>query len=217
MGYVRNLSAEGILSLKPGLVIGEDDMGPEEVLTQLQATSVETRSLGESHTTEGGLEKVRCVAQILGVGEKAEALIADELKAATDQLQVIAERAERKQSVALLLMLAEGSPIIAGTETSGNGVLAMAGATNAFVDVNGWRPVSMEAMLKADPDHIIITDRGFGAAGGLEGLKQNVALKHTPAVKAGRVHVIDGMALLGFGPRTLATAVKISELVSSPE
>ena len=29
IGYVRNLSAEGILSLSPTVIIGEDDMGPK--------------------------------------------------------------------------------------------------------------------------------------------------------------------------------------------
>ena len=32
IGYVRALSAEGVLSLNPTLIIGENDMGPENVL-----------------------------------------------------------------------------------------------------------------------------------------------------------------------------------------
>ena len=43
VGYVRGLSAEGILSLKPTLVLGEQDMGPEEVVKQLQKTSIDIR------------------------------------------------------------------------------------------------------------------------------------------------------------------------------
>ena len=67
VGYVRNLSSEGLLSLKPTLVLGENDMGPEEVLTQLRATSVETRKVNEKHTSQGIVEKIRCVSSILGV------------------------------------------------------------------------------------------------------------------------------------------------------
>ncbi|MBO6655816.1 MAG: ABC transporter substrate-binding protein [Pseudomonadales bacterium] len=218
VGYVRSLSAEGILSLKPSLVLGEDDMGPEEIVTQLAATSVDIRKLSEAHTTQGVLTKIRCIGSILGVESKAEARISEQLESDLNELQVIAatQRSD-KPRVALLLMFAEGSPIIAGHDTSGDGVLAMAGAANAFAAVEGWKPVSLEAMVKANPDHLIITARGFGAAGGLDGLKENPALRLTKAVTENHIHVIDGMALLGFGPRTLSTAVSISESLSVPE
>ena len=212
VGYVRSLSAEGILSLKPSLVLGEADMGPDEVVTQLAATSVDIRKLTEAHTAEGVLQKIRCIASILGVESKAEAKITEHLDADLAQLQIIAtEEGNERPQVALLLMFAEGSPIIAGHDTSGDGVLAMAGATNVFSDVEGWKPVSLEAMVKANPDYLIITERGFGAAGGRDGLKKNRALRLTKAVTEDQIHVIDGMALLGFGPRTLSTAVSISE------
>lgn len=211
VGYVRDLSAEGILSLKPSLVLGEQDMGPIEVLDQLRATSVEVRRLDESSTARGVVRKVMCIAAILGVEEKAERLIAEKLSADIATLDGIAESNHRKPPVALLLMFSEGSPIIAGKQTSGDGVLTMAGAANVFDMVDGWKPVSLEAMVSANPQHIVITDRGFGAAGGLEGLKKNPALRLTDAVRRNQVHVIDGMALLGFGPRTLTTAIELAE------
>ena len=37
------LSAEGVLSLGPSLVLGEDDMGPPEVMDQLETTGIEIR------------------------------------------------------------------------------------------------------------------------------------------------------------------------------
>lgn len=217
VGYVRNLSAEGLLSLKPSLVLGESDMGPDEVLAQLRATSVDVRKLSEAHTTEGVLDKIMCIAGILDVREKAETRIESKLGAALSELRTIESNpGSSKASVALLLMFAEGSPIIAGQNTSGDGVLRMAGAANAFPEVDGWKPVSLEAMAKANPDYLIITTRGFGMAGGLDGLKNNPALRFTKAVSNDQIHVIDGMSLLGFGPRTLTTAVDISELVSEP-
>jgi len=215
VGYVRSLSAEGILSLKPDLVLGESDMGPDETVTQLRATSVDVRKFPEAHDMEGVLQKVRCVARIFGVEDRAETMIEQRLAGYIGRLNEIAGNpASTEQSVALLLTFTEDSPIVAGRETSGDSVLRMAGVTNTFKNLTGWKPVSLEAMAKADPALIIISARGFGAAGGKAGLQQHPALRFTRAVKNDQVHVIDGMALLGFGPRTLEAAVNVSDIVS---
>ena len=48
VGYVRNLSAEGILALKPSLILGEHDMGPAEVLNQISSVEVEVKRIEEA-------------------------------------------------------------------------------------------------------------------------------------------------------------------------
>ena len=67
IGYVRNLSAEGTLSLNPTLVLGEDDMGPEEILEQLAATNIEVIRVPEKHTAAGIIDKVICVGTVVGL------------------------------------------------------------------------------------------------------------------------------------------------------
>ena len=58
VGYVRALSAEGVLSLGPSLVLGEDDMGPLEVVSQLKLTGIEIRRVPEEHSAVGIVEKI---------------------------------------------------------------------------------------------------------------------------------------------------------------
>ena len=41
IGYVRALSTEGLLSLSPSLILGEDDMGPPLVLDQLSLVGID--------------------------------------------------------------------------------------------------------------------------------------------------------------------------------
>ena len=62
---------------------------------------------------------------------------------------------------------------------------------------------------QANPDHIVITQRGFDMAGGMDGLAQVIEIASTNAFKEGRVHVVDGMSLLGYGPRTLGVALNL--------
>jgi iron complex transport system substrate-binding protein len=87
----------------------------------------------------------------------------------------------------------------------------MIGATNVFSDIDGWKPATRESLLAKNPDYIVITERGLKAQGGMAGLEKNPVLRLTSAVKEKNVYALDGMALLGFGPRTLETAISLSE------
>ena len=219
VGYVRSLSVEGLLSLEPTLVLGEHDMGPPEVLAQLERTGVEVVRVPEEPTATGIIDKIRCVAAALNLAERAKQLIETELAPRIEALEVLRMTATRKPSVALLLQISAGAPIGAGLGTSGDGLLQMVQASNALSGFSGWKPVAPEAMARADPDYILMTDRGLAGAGGMDALLANPALAVTSAVRdegAGRLVVMEGMAMLGFGPRTLAAALELADRLHGP-
>ena len=211
IGYVRNLSAEGILSLKPTLILGEHDMGPPEVLNQLEKVSVEVKRIEERQSAMGIVEKFECIAKILNVPTSESEYLKENLLAFATNLEEIRSVGTKRPRVALILSFIDGSPILAGNATSGDGVLKMIGATNVFSDIDGWKPATRESLLAKNPDYIVITERGLKAQGGMAGLEKNPALRLTSAVKEKNVYALDGMALLGFGPRTLETAISLSE------
>ena len=216
VGYVRALSAEGLLSLEPTLVLGEDDMGPPEVLEMVSAAGVPVVQIGETHTASGIVDKVRCVASVLGVSAEStsriEALVATETTLARSSPD---DAASAPPKAALLLQFRDGAPIGAGGGTSGDGLLRMAGAANALGAFDGWKPVSMEAMSLAQPDYIIITERGVNAAGGAAEVLAHPAVQLVarawPGDPAERLIVRDGMTMLGFGPRTLGAALELRQ------
>ena len=211
IGYVRNLSAEGILSLKPTLILGEHDMGPPEVLNQLEKVSVEVKRIEERQAAMGIVEKFECIAKILNVPTSESEYLKENLLAFATNLEEIRSVGTKRPRVALILSFIDGSPILAGNATSGDGVLKMIGATNVFSDIDGWKPATRESLLAKNPDYIVITERGLKAQGGMAGLEKNPGLRLTSAVKEKNVYALDGMALLGFGPRTLETAISLSE------
>ncbi|MEM6817528.1 MAG: ABC transporter substrate-binding protein [Pseudomonadota bacterium] len=215
IGYVRALSAEGVLSQEPTLLLGEDDTGPPEILDQLRAAGLPIAILGEQHDSQGIIDKVRCVGDLIGMPEAAEAYIAERLKPAADTL--LAVQSSDKPSGAILLGIRDGTLIAAGTETSGDGLLEMMSASNALEQMSGWKPVSREAMIVADPSFLVIPQRGLDAAGGVEGLLEHPTLKFTSAAKNGRVFAMDGMAMLGFGPRTLNAAAQLADDIRAEE
>ncbi len=213
IGYVRGLSTEGLLSLEPTLVLGESDMGPAEVLAQLAETGIETIRVGEAHTPTGVIEKLRCVANVLAVSE--ETLASAESKLAPDLKKLNAiTKSEYAASAVVILVFQQGSAIAAGAGTSGNGLLEMAGLRNALADMDGWKPLSTESLIRANPDYLVETDRAVGSAGGLDEILSNPGIRLTKAGKNKQLIQMDGMAMLGFGPRTLNAAVSLAELTA---
>ncbi len=215
VGYVRALSAEGLLSLEPTLVLGEDDMGPPETVAMVARAGVALARVKEVHTAQGVIDKVRCVGSILGLDARATALIDTELRPVAQSLARLRKEVVRKPRVAFLLQFRDGAPIGAGRGTSAHGLLDMAVADNVLADFEGWKPVSMEAMSQAAPDFVVITERGANGAGGAEKVLSHPALAlvlgSDGREAADRLIVMDGMALLGFGPRTVHSAVVLAE------
>ena len=209
VGYVRNLSTEGLLSLDPTLILGEDDMGPPAVLAQIGQAGIEAIKIPETHTAAGIVEKIRCIATILGVEAHAETVVETQLAASLDALSTLSERTVKRPRVAVVLGLRDGVPLGAGRDTSGHGLIEMAGAENVFATFDGWKPVSMEAMVQSNPDFIVAPKRGVDDAGGAAALLDHPALKLTAAAREGNLITMDGMSMLGFGPRTLATALEL--------
>ena len=211
IGYVRALSAEGILSLDPTIIIGEDDMGPPAVLEQINRTGVEVAIISEKHNIAGIKSKIECVAKILNKKVEARELFDARLNPAIEKLNIASERVSEKQTKAIFILgLQSGSPLIGGMGTSANGLIEMVGAKNVLSSFEGWKPVSTESILMAEPDLILISNRGLSAFGDVESLRQHPALALTPAAKNNNIIAMDGMAMLGFGPRTIFSALNIA-------
>ena len=216
IGYVRTLSTEGVLSLDPNLILGEEDMGPPLVIDQIKSTGVDLRVIEEDYTLESITGKILCVGEILGVKEKATKLINSELQKNIDNLIDTKLAGVNKNKKVMIILGMDGtSPMVAGLQTSGNGFIGMIGASNIMSSFEGWKPVSAESILVQNPDLIIITNRGLNNFGTIEKLAQHPSLAFTNAAQNLNILAIDGMSLLGFGPRTIEVANTVAEKLKS--
>jgi iron complex transport system substrate-binding protein len=183
LGYVRNISAEGLLSMQPTFVLGEHDMGPPQVLEQLERLDVDVLLVPEEFSVDGIRAKIRCVAAAVGRDAEGAMLAAQLLTGVADNAAQQIERAVVDTTAPagiVLLGLREGAPVAAGADTSGEGLLRMAGVRN-LMTFEGWKPVSVEAMAAARPEFIVIPERGVQMAGGVDALLEHPALRLTPA------------------------------------
>jgi len=197
-------------------VIGEDDMAPADVIAQIKNSGVDIISVEEKHNSNGILAKIRCVANVVGSQTKANTLIEQQLLPVIQRLEHQAKSVrQQQQSVLFILSMNAGSPIVAGKNVSANGLINMLGAHNSMLSFDGWKPANVEAIIAAAPDVILISNRGLEGIDDLSELRSHPTLRLTPAAQTGKIFAMDGMALLGFGPRTLSTALTLAEKINS--
>ena len=207
IGYIRNLSVEGILSLEPTLILAEADIGPKHVVKQLRDIDLDLRVIDTEYSLSGITAKINCVAQILNVVPVETEFLVNEIEKQSDALKAsTSKNAENKSSAVFVLMMRGTEPIVAAKNTSGSKFLQMAGFENAFGEASGWTSVGKETLVSMDPDIIVLTTRAFRNFQNHEHFLSELGVFAHHDHRNTIVHVDDGMAMLGFGPRTIEAA-----------
>lgn len=205
VGYVRQLSAEGLLSLKPDAVIGTSDAGPPVVLDQIRQAGVRVALVKAQHNWAEVQDKVKVVGRETGRVADADKLLA-QLEAQWRGVQAQVAKAQRKPRV-LFVLAHSGSPQVAGKGVAASALIEYAGCVNAIDQFDGYKPLTAEAMASAAPEVIISTTQGIEALGGEAAFWKRPELALTPAFARKALVTLEASHLLGFGPR-LPSAVQ---------
>ncbi|MFZ6718832.1 heme/hemin ABC transporter substrate-binding protein [Undibacterium sp. Ji49W] len=208
VGYARALSAEGVLALAPTQVIASEDAGPPAVLRQLTAAGVPVAIVAANHQFEGVLERIKRIGELTGHETQATAMMRklqqDWARARTPIEQRETQGKAKPVKVVFILAHAPNQVMVAGKETAAHAMLEYAGVSNAIATstgFKGYKPLTPEAMIAAQPDIILVTEQGVKAAGGSDAILKFPGVEQTPAGRNRRVIAMEAMLLLGFGPR----------------
>ena len=199
VGYVRRLSAEGLLSLDPDLILAEEGAGPPETLALLNETEIELVTIPMGFDRDAVLRKIMAVATALDVPEKGEKLaqqVGSAIDAATGQGGL------KDKRVLFVLSLQGGRVLAGGGNTAAQGIIELAGASNAIEGFEGYKPMGDEAIITAAPDVVLMMNGGPGTGMSEDDVFDHPALAATPAGQNRDLIRMDGMLLLGFSVRT---------------
>jgi len=196
VGYLRALPFEGVLAMKPDLLIVSEHAAPQENLDRLARAGVRVEKLPSAWTPEAALARIISVGELLGQRNRAEALV-KELESDIARVQQVA--AERNSRPRVLFILAAGnhSVMLAGENTAATALLGLIGADNAVTDIQGYKPANREAILASRPDAIVIAE----STPGQFDIGAWPEIERLQAWQSGHHLVADSMFLLGFGPR----------------
>ncbi|APW42576.1 heme/hemin ABC transporter substrate-binding protein [Rhodoferax saidenbachensis] len=208
VGYMRQLSAEGLLSLKPDVLLATSDAGPPAVLDQVRSAGVKVEMMESDHTWGEVQRLVTVVGNAAAQQARAKALLADlNAQWAATQKLVAAARGPKRR--VLFILAHSGTPQVSGSKTGADALIRFAGGVNAIDGFAGYRPMTAEAMAVAAPDLILTTTQGITAAGGIDKFWARPELELTPAYRNRVLVHMDALELLGFGPRLPATVATL--------
>lgn len=199
VGYIRALSPENILALDPTLIVAEGDAGPPEAVEVLKAAGIPFVLVPEANDPNGVVAKIAAVADALDLPGDA---LAAEVQAGLDAASARAAEVPTPKRVLFILSLQGGRVMAGGEGTEAEGIIRLAGGINAATGFQGYKPMTDEAVLAAGPEVILMMEREGDLSISDADVLAQPALSQTPAAQAGAIVRMDGMLLLGFGPRT---------------
>ncbi|MCX4704723.1 ABC transporter substrate-binding protein [Streptomyces sp. NBC_01352] len=200
----HDVSAESVLSLRPTVVLADTDTGPREAIDQIRDAGVPVVVLDPATELADVATRTTRIAEALGVPEAGKALnarIAEELAAAK-----AAVPQGSRPKVAFLYMRGSAAVYLMGGKGSGaDSLIDAAGAVDAGVEAGldkPFTPLTSEALVSAQPDVILMMDKGLASVGGVDGLVDIPGIRETPAGADRRIVTAEDGVLLSFGPRT---------------
>ncbi|SEL20931.1 iron complex transport system substrate-binding protein [Bosea lupini] len=201
VGYVRALSAEGVLSLKPSQVIAAEGAGPPDALALLKESGTPITMIPEALSPEAVVGKIAAIGKAAGVAEPAQQLAAA-VKGRFQELDKLRSGLPGQKRVLFVLSLQNGRTLVGGRATTADAIIALAGGVNAASAVEGFKPMTDEAIITAAPDVVLMMRHSSAHNAGPDELFAMPAFSETPAAKQKALIRMDGLYLLGFGPRT---------------
>lgn len=209
VGYVRRLSAEGVLSLEPDLILISGAAGPEAALEQIVASGVDIVQMETEYTINAIFKKIDRVGAAVGKDKEADDLAAS-VRSDWIAASTTLKNLNLSPRVLFFATFADSSPRAAGRDTAAHGVIEILGGTNVFESQTGYKALSLEAAVAADPDIILVMNQNVDRAGSLEALVAHPAISLTSAVQSGQVYVVDAVQIMQFGPRTPEAIAKLA-------
>lgn len=205
--------AEKIIALNPDLVIIDSSVGPTQAISSLESAGIKVARIEEVWTVGGISEKVREVANLLGVtstGEKLAALIDSTILTASKKI-------DGSPRVLFLYLRGGNSIYLVGGKGSGaDSMLASIGAIDVGA-TTGSKPftaLTAESLIAMKPEVILVMTKGLASVGGVAGLIELPGVAQTPAGKSSRIISVDDSLLLSFGARTPSLLTKLADALN---
>ncbi|MCQ4139817.1 hemin ABC transporter substrate-binding protein [Chryseobacterium sp. EO14] len=206
LGHVRSMTIEPIMAVSPTLILASDkDINPE-LMGKIKSSGIKTEIFKQEFTVDGTKKLIAEVAKAVGNTDYQK--LNDKIDADLKQIQPIAKKTK------VLFIYARGNMLmVSGKNTPMASLIEIAGGQNAVNDFEDFKPLTPEAVVKANPDVLFFFTSGLQGAGGNEGALKMPGVSQTNAGKNKKIIAMDGGLVSGFGPRLGQAAVELNQLL----
>ncbi len=197
LGHKSQIKLESILSLNPTQIILEKGFLSDEMLKTLNNQyGISITSVENTYS----LASTRSMIITIGVelNKESKAL---ELVNSIDVSSPKAKHNAHKPNVLFIYARGSGSMQVAGNGTFAHSLIELSGGKNAAVELEGFKPLTTEALIKLNPDYLLFFTSGYESLGGQKGIAKLAGVSET---NAGKKHAFihnDASLLGNFGPR----------------
>lgn len=201
VSHNRSLSAEGLLSFLPDLVLVPEGDLSKEIRYTLKTAGVKVVAFKQQYTANGALDFIHQVAVALGNPAKGAQLLQQTQTGIQQALAKVLNRKKTAPKVLFIYARGAGMMTVAGKGSNMDAIITLAGGRNAIKEFSEFKPYSTEALVKADPDVILLFDFGLSSLGGTKAILEMPGVVATKAGQNKRIVQMDGQLLISFSTR----------------
>lgn len=196
----RSVSAEGLISFSPDVVLAPDGSISKEIEAQINAAGIKLVRIKQVFTIDGTYQFIKDVAAAINATAKGDALIKQTKDKITKALALVKQQ-PKNTKVLFIYARGPGVMMVAGKNTHIDAIISLAGGKNAVKSFNDFKPYTTEALVEANPDVILMFDFGFSSLGGMESILKIPGMAQTNAGKNKRIVQMDADLLINFSNR----------------
>jgi len=209
VGNYFDPSVEKIVELEPDLVLTD---GHSQSINQLDSLGIKYMVI-QPADIDGIFKGIELLGKVTGTEKAAEKLVGDMQKA----MASVSDRVEGAPKVKVLYIFDAtdlNNPWTAGPGSFADSLITMAGGDNIAAMAEGpWIQFSIEVIVDADPDILIIdTIMGTAVVDPVE-LEAHPAWRETTAVKQGRIGTVNGDLVNRTGPRIVQGLEELARII----
>ena len=169
IGMPVNPSLEAIVGTKPDIVLATTSINFVKTVDALARLGVPVYTT-DPHTIEGTLRSITDIGDVIGASQQAGALVVN-LQARLDALET---KLKNEKPVRVLFVVWEQPLQTIGDNTFIADALHWAGAESALHTKQNWPTISLEEVVKLDPDYIVYAENQMGDDGHDSSLSRDI-------------------------------------------
>ncbi len=210
VGGFAALNVEKIVSLSPDIVIGTMDGNSERDVTKLRSLGIPVFCVFPTDM-RGLMQAINRLGKLFKREKEAKALV-NNIELVLKHVKAKADRLARASGRPKVLIALDTKPIVsANAQTFLGELVAIAGGANVVGAYAIRYPrLSLETVVASAPEVILVTGHGSREAL-LKDLRQLKRWREIPAVKSGRVYLLDPDLTTRPGPRAAGALMTIHE------
>lgn len=212
----RAISAEGLIRYRPDLVLALEGDVSRQVIQQLRAAGVKFVAIRQQYTAKGAFQFIQQVADAMGETQKGTQLVAQTEQALKQAVATVSKNAfDKTPRILFIYARGTGTMSVAGKGSHIDAIIEMAGGRNAVQEFSDFKPYGTEALVKANPDIILLFDFGLSSLGGKAALMKMPGVRLTNAGKEHRIIELNGPLLINFSNRLPEAILALNKEIKS--